>query len=128
VLKAFDIIDSREGAGLRDKLMANILELRKQLARHGLETYGDPSAIVCVKMGNEGLARLVARRLPELGLIANLVEFPAVAKGQARFRMQVMAGHTREDVCLAARRLRAAYDEANAEIAQSSAPAERAIA
>ena len=56
--------------------------------------YGDPSAIVAVKMGYEGLARLVSRRLPELGLLANLVEYPAVGKGAARFRMQVMANHT----------------------------------
>ena len=41
-----------------------------------MEVYGDPSAIVAVKMGTEGLARLVSRRLPDLGLIANLVEYP----------------------------------------------------
>jgi glycine C-acetyltransferase len=117
VLKAFEICDSAEGIELRGKLMDNILELRRQLGRAGFETYGAPSAIVCVKMGNEGLARLVSRRLPELGLIANLVEFPAVAKGQARFRMQVMANHTREDVALAARRLRNAHEAANTELA-----------
>lgn len=115
VLKAFEIIEGDEGAVLRQSLMTNILNLRRHLAGNGLETYGNPSAIVCVKMGNEGLARLASRRLPELGLIANLVEFPAVAKGQARFRMQVMADHTHEDVSLAAKRLRLAYEMACAE-------------
>ena len=64
----------------------------------GLDYYGDPSAIVCVKMGSEGLARLVSKRLPELGLVANLVEFPAVPKGAARIRMQVMANHSEKNI------------------------------
>jgi 7-keto-8-aminopelargonate synthetase-like enzyme len=95
VLKAFEIIESQEGARLRAALMGNILDLRASLTSRGLDFYGDPSSIVAVKTGTEGLARLVSRRLPELGLLASLVEYPAVPKGAARFRMQVMAGHTR---------------------------------
>ncbi len=115
VLKAFEIIESAEGQVLRDKLMSNILSLRRQLVDAGFEVYGDPSAIVCVKMGSEGLARLVSRRLPQEGLIANLVEFPAVPKGQARFRMQVMANHTPQNIADAVARLRAAYQAGLAE-------------
>jgi glycine C-acetyltransferase len=115
VLKTFEIIESPEGAMLRNKMMDNVLELRSQLVKAGFEVYGDPSAIVCVKMGNEGLARLVSRRLPALGLIANLVEFPAVPKGQARFRMQVMANHTPQNIATAVQLLRGAYQEALAE-------------
>ncbi|HEV2533543.1 aminotransferase class I/II-fold pyridoxal phosphate-dependent enzyme [Phenylobacterium sp.] len=115
VLKAFEIIESDEGRQLREKMMANILSLRAQLVEAGFEVYGDPSAIVCVKMGSEALARLVARRLPEQGLIANLVEFPAVPKGQARFRMQVMANHTPQNIADAVARLKAAYDQGFAE-------------
>jgi len=110
VLKAFEIIESAEGAELRAKLMNNILSLRSQLVGAGFEVYGDPSAIVCVKMGNEGLARLVSRQLPGMQLISNLVEFPAVAKGQARFRMQVMANHTERDISDAVSRLQRAYE------------------
>ena len=62
----------------------------------GLELIGNPSAIVPVMVGDEALARLVSRQLPEFGLVANLVEYPAVAKGNARFRFQVMSGHTAE--------------------------------
>jgi glycine C-acetyltransferase len=109
VLKAMEIIESPEGAQLRDKLMTNILSLRAQLVERGFEVYGDPSAIVCVKMGNEALARLVSRQLPDMHLISNLVEFPAVAKGQARFRMQVMANHTAQDITNAVDRLHKAY-------------------
>lgn len=43
---------------------------------------------------SEKVARWTGRRLEENGLIANLVEFPAVSRGKARFRFQVMATHT----------------------------------
>ncbi|WP_374470627.1 aminotransferase class I/II-fold pyridoxal phosphate-dependent enzyme [Phenylobacterium sp.] len=115
VLKAFEIIESTEGAELRNRLLTNVLSLRQQLTEAGFEVYGDPSTIVCVKMGSEGLARLVSRRLPEVGLIANLVEFPAVPKGQARFRMQVMANHTPQNIRDAVSRLKDAYQAGLAE-------------
>lgn len=105
VTKALDIIQSAEGAALRKKLMFNVTLLREHLRERGMEVHGGPSAIVAVRTGNEGLSRLAARELPGLGLIANLVEFPAVAKDQARFRMQVMAHHTEEDVAAAADRM-----------------------
>jgi glycine C-acetyltransferase len=92
--------------------------LRNLLQGCGLEVYGDPSAIVCVKMGTEPLARLVSRRLPAMGMLANLVEFPAVPKGQARFRLQVMANHSQHDILDAVHRLStAAVDGAEEELA-----------
>ena len=106
--KAFDIVSSAEGDQLRQKLMRNITMLRGMLNSCEMETYGDPSAIVCVKTGSEALARLVARRLPSLGMLSNLVEFPAVPKGQARFRLQVMANHSQHDIIDAVHRLSAA--------------------
>jgi glycine C-acetyltransferase len=98
VLKAFEIIRSEEGRQLRASLMKNILHLRSELEKMGLEVIGNPSAIVSAKVGDEALARMVSQRLPELGVVANLVEFPAVAKGSARFRLQVMAKHTKENI------------------------------
>ncbi len=117
VLRAFDIVDSPEGAELRQKSMTNIQLLRNRLAQAGFDTYGDPSPIVCVAMGNEGVARLVSRRLHATGLVANLVEFPAVAKGKARFRLQVMANHTEDDIVHAVNRIADGYRQACAELA-----------
>ena len=116
ILKAFDIVDSVEGRELRLQLLANVTSLRSELSNAGLEYYGDPSAIVCVKMGSEGLARLVSRRLPDLGLVANLVEFPAVPKGAARIRMQVMAKHSEQNISDAVRILKTAKAEAQQEL------------
>jgi 7-keto-8-aminopelargonate synthetase-like enzyme len=131
ILKAFDLVDSLEGRVLRLELLANVMSLRRELTEAGLEYYGDPSAIVCVKMGSEGLARLVSRRLPVLGLVANLVEFPAVPKGAARIRMQVMANHTEENIGDAVQVLKTARLHAEQELEELGAdkqPAKRVAA
>jgi 7-keto-8-aminopelargonate synthetase-like enzyme len=128
VLKAFEIVDSAEGRVLRAELLRNVLSLRAQLNEAGMEVYGDPSAIVCVKVGSEALARLLSRELPDLGLVANLVEFPAVPKGQARLRMQVMAKHTEQNIADAVLRLRCALDKASDELRNLGEPTRKAIA
>ena len=98
VLAAFDIVRSTEGKERRQRLMSNILYLRKSAGGVGLEVLGDPCAIVPVRVGAEGLARIASRNLGALGAIANLVEYPAVPKGGARFRVQVMADHKPEEI------------------------------
>jgi 7-keto-8-aminopelargonate synthetase-like enzyme len=125
VLKAFEIVESLEGQALRSAMMANVLKLRHKLREAGLDYYGDPSAIVCVKMGSEGLARLVSRRLPELGLVANLVEFPAVPKGAARIRMQVMANHSEQNIADAVQILKTARHQAEMDLATIGQPPSR---
>ena len=122
VLKAFEIVESLEGQALRSAMMANVLTLRHKLREVGLDYYGDPSAIVCVKMGSEGLARLVSKQLPELGLVANLVEFPAVPKGAARIRMQVMANHSEQNITNAVQILRTARQQAEIDLAAIGRP------
>jgi glycine C-acetyltransferase len=124
VSKAIEIVRSEAGQQLRDRLMANVVHLREEVARRGMETYGAPSAIVAVKTGDEALARMTARELPNLGLIANLVEFPAVAKGQARFRLQVMANHTPEQIVAAADRMHAAMTMAHQRLEAGFDPVE----
>jgi glycine C-acetyltransferase len=131
VMKAFDIVGSDQGRLQREALMTNILSLRRELGEVGLESYGDPSPIVCVKMGSEGLGRLVSRRLPELGLIANLVEYPAVPRNAARIRLQVMANHSKQNVTEAVQILKRARSEAEQELEtlnQSAEDAQRSAA
>ncbi len=115
VTKAFDIVRSDKGQNLRSVLMQRINQLRTALSTEGLQTMGNPSPIVPVRVGDEALARLVSRRLPALEVIANLVEYPAVAMGDARLRLQVMPTHSREDVGAVAARLRKAIDHAQIE-------------
>lgn len=98
VLAALEIVRADEGKALRRKLMDNILYLRAAMNQAGLETLGDPSPIVPVRLGLESVGRFAARHLAAMGGIANLVEYPAVPQGGARFRFQVMAAHDSKDI------------------------------
>jgi 7-keto-8-aminopelargonate synthetase-like enzyme len=95
VLKAMQIVRSAEGRALRRSLLDAVTYLRVKLMQRGFAPMGEPSAIVPVPLGAESLARIVSSKLPEQQVIANLVEYPAVARGAARLRLQVMAKHSR---------------------------------
>ena len=97
-------------------LRKRVGQMRDALTNNGLTVIGDASAIVPVLVGDEALARMASRRLPELEVIANLVEYPAVAKGNARFRLQMMPSHSAENVAeLGCSNLRTAVDLAQDE-------------
>jgi hypothetical protein len=49
-------------------------------------------------IGDVLLARLMTRYAVEFGGIVNLVEHPAVARNACRWRLQVMADHTDEQI------------------------------
>jgi 7-keto-8-aminopelargonate synthetase-like enzyme len=122
VTKAFEIVGSDKGRDLRWHLMKRVGDLRKGLDSAGLEVMGNPSAIVPVMVGDEALARLVSRQLPEFGVVANLVEYPAVAKGSARFRFQVMSGHTSSNITDVVGQFRGAVDAAQVEYLRYRGP------
>jgi glycine C-acetyltransferase len=111
-------VRSEEGERLRAKSAANIARLRAGFEAEGLECYGEPSNIVPVGVGDERLAKWTGRALEENGLIANLVEYPAVARGKARFRFQVMASHTDEQLDRGVETFRHALAEARQRLAE----------
>jgi 7-keto-8-aminopelargonate synthetase-like enzyme len=86
--------DEAEGRVLRNQLMDKAKLLRKEMMAIGCEVGGKESPIVPVYVGEERYARLAARYIFERGVLANLVEFPAVPRGKARFRFQLMATHS----------------------------------
>jgi 7-keto-8-aminopelargonate synthetase-like enzyme len=96
--QALEIIRSDEGERLRDDLLRAVNALRDAFSTAGLECYGAPSAIVIVQVGDEAVARVAAHLLTGRGVLVNLFEFPAVPVGTARFRMQMMAAHSEEQV------------------------------
>jgi glycine C-acetyltransferase len=117
VREALRIVRSPEGESLRARSRGNIRQLRAAFERAELECYGEPSPIVPVGVGDERLAKLTARALEANGLIANMVEYPAVARGRARFRFQVMATHTPEQIDAAARIFTRSLAEARLQLA-----------
>lgn len=105
------IIQSSEGHHLRKKLMDAIHALREAFGQAGVACLGSPSPIVPVPIGTEREARMLSAKLGNHGVNANLVEFPAVPRGAARFRMQVMANHTIADAKHAAARFMNAWEQ-----------------
>jgi len=95
---ALRIVRSEEGDALRERSFDNILRLRAGFESQDVECLGDPSNVVPVMCGDETVAKFTARLIEEIGLIANLVEFPAVPRERARFRFQVMATHTEQQI------------------------------
>ena len=95
---ALQIVRSREGDLLRRQALYNIKRLRASFERRGVECLGQPSNVVPVSVGDETLAKYTSGLLERNGLLANLVEFPGVPRGKSRFRFQVMATHTPEQI------------------------------
>jgi glycine C-acetyltransferase len=102
-LASLGISASAEGEGLRARLMENAVLLRSELTARGQTCIGEPSALIPVLVGDEGVARIAYALAAERGILCNLVEYPAVAVGMARFRLQVQPLHTHEQVKTAAR-------------------------
>lgn len=98
VLAALDLIEGEEGQARRERLLRNSLRLRAGLEEAGFEVLGKPSAVVPMLIGDILLARLMTRYAVEFGGIVNLVEHPAVARNACRWRLQVMADHTDEQI------------------------------
>lgn len=93
-LAALRIAKSEEGDQLRKRAMDNVLRLRAGLEVRGIRCLGEPSNVVPVMAGDDALAKWTGNLLELNGIMANLVEFPAVPRGEARFRFQVMPTHT----------------------------------
>jgi glycine C-acetyltransferase len=91
VLKAFEILN--QSTALRDKLEENARYWRKGLAEAGFVLKPGDTPIVPVMLFNAKLAQDFSRDLYHEGIYAIGFFFPVVAKGQARIRTQLSAGH-----------------------------------
>jgi 7-keto-8-aminopelargonate synthetase-like enzyme len=113
VLTSLEIVRSPEGEVLRQNLRDVAQFLREALSANGLQCLGKLGPLVPVFLGPEGVGRITAALCFDSGVFANLVEFPAVSVGASRFRMQVMATHTRAHARLAADVIGRAFRFAN---------------
>ena len=95
-LKSLEIIFSEEGKERRRNLMSVINFTINELNKRGFITNGYSSPIIPVMIGDSRLARLLCREVLTMGLIANLIEFPAVPRNKSIIRIQMM-GEMSED-------------------------------
>jgi glycine C-acetyltransferase len=95
-LKSLKIIQSPEGAERRRNLMHIIKFTTDELNKRGFITNGYPARSYRVPIGDSRLARLLCREVLTMGLIANLIEFPAVPRNKSIMRIQMMGSMTEE--------------------------------
>jgi len=98
-LAALDLLESDDS--LIQRLWDNTRFFKAGLTALGLDTGRSESPITPVMVGDAALAMRLSDRLFELGVFAQGIGFPTVAKGKARIRTIVTATHTREELSFA---------------------------
>ena len=114
--KSLDLVFSPEGDRLRNRLNELVHFTVKNFRDNGFVVNGEPSQIVPVLIGHERPTRMIFKKIFERGLLLNLIEFPAVPKGKAIFRFQLMASHKEEDILTAIEMLKVAKLEVEREM------------
>ena len=87
-----------ETTALRDKLEQNTLYFREQITKAGFDIKPGIHPIVPIMLYDAPLAQKMAARMLEEGVYVVGFFYPVVAKGNARIRVQISAGHEREDL------------------------------
>ncbi len=84
-----------ETTALRDKLEENTLYFRKRMVDAGFDIKPGTHPIAPIMLYDAVIAQKFAARMLEEGIYVIGFFYPVVAKGQARIRVQISAGHDR---------------------------------
>ncbi|RQW87058.1 MAG: 8-amino-7-oxononanoate synthase [Geobacter sp.] len=95
---AFDIVDSKEGAELRQRLTENTAYLRNALREAGFDTLGSETQIIPVFVGDAQKTMEFSRALLEEGVFVQGIRPPTVPVGGSRLRCTLMATHNISDL------------------------------
>lgn len=104
-LRALEIVTSQEGDRLRAEALATAMHFRALLEEEGATCIGRPSALIPVLTGRETAGRAITRELAETGILVNFIEYPAVALGASRLRLQISPQHGALDLDDVAKRI-----------------------
>jgi glycine C-acetyltransferase len=96
---------------LRDRLEENTHYFRAKMLSQGFAIPQGDHPIVPVMLGDAVLAQKMSDRLLELGIFAIGFFYPVVPKGKARIRVQISAGHSKNDLDKAVAAFATARDE-----------------
>ena len=108
-LKVLDMLES--STALRDMLHENTRYFREQMQANGFAVPEGDHPIVPVMLGDAVVAQKMSERLLELGIYAIGFFYPVVPQGKARIRVQISAGHTKDDLDKAVAAFAIAYGE-----------------
>jgi glycine C-acetyltransferase len=95
VLAGLDVMEDEPW--LRERLHANVACALAGLRAIGFDIASETGVIPLIVPRGMSIRR-AARRFHELGIFVNAVEYPAVPVSQQRFRVSMMATHTKEDI------------------------------
>lgn len=109
-IAVFDILSKT--TELRDTLEANTAYFRERIVAAGFDIKPGEHPIIPIMLYDAVISQKMAEKLLEKGIYVIGFYYPVVAKGQARIRVQISAGHTREQLDHAI----AAFTEAGKEL------------
>jgi len=92
------VLDLLADSTLRDKLKANTQHFRSAMTAAGFSIKPGEHPICPIMLGEAKLAVELSRRLLDEGIYVVGFSFPVVPEGKARIRVQISAGHSREDI------------------------------
>ena len=108
-LKVLDMLEA--STELRDKLEENTHYFRAQMQANGFAVPEGDHPIVPVMLGDAVVAQKMSERLLELDIFAIGFFYPVVPQGKARIRVQISAGHTKDNLDKAVAAFATARDE-----------------
>ncbi len=93
-----------ESDEIHDRLVENVEYFRGKMMAAGFDIKPTQSAICAVMLYDAKLSQVFAAKMQDEGIYVTGFYYPVVPKGQARIRVQISAGHNREqlDKCIAA--------------------------
>ncbi len=94
----------KESNALHDKLVENVNHFREKMTAAGFDIKPTQSAICAVMLYDAKLSQDYAARMQEEGIYVTGFYYPVVPKDQARIRVQISAGHEKDqlDKCISA--------------------------
>ena len=88
----------KEDNSIHDRLVENVNYFRDKMMAAGFDIKPTQSAICAVMLYDAPLSQRYANLLLEEGIYVTGFYYPVVPKGEARIRVQLSAGHTREQL------------------------------
>jgi len=95
VLAGLDVLEKEPQ--LRQQLHDNVQYAARKLQKFGLASEPE-SAILSLKIPKGKNIRKLAHEFHDAGIFLNAIEYPAVPRDKERFRISIMANHTKEDL------------------------------
>ncbi|WP_449304682.1 glycine C-acetyltransferase [Prevotella pallens] len=88
----------KESNELHDKLVENVNYFREKMMAAGFDIKPTQSAICAVMLYDAKLSQVYASKMLEEGIYVTGFYYPVVPKNEARIRVQISAGHNREQL------------------------------